>query len=88
LLTGKALFLWQKDRRRFRLESAHPDSSAEDVRANTGFDYDAADAVPSTLAPTNAELNLMRGPVARVIAENYPEFARRVWGALAELRPA
>jgi glutaconate CoA-transferase subunit B len=88
LLTGKALFLWQKDRRRFRLESAHPDSSAEDVRANTGFDYDAADAVPTTLAPTNAELNLMRGPVARVIAENYPEFARRVWGALAELRPA
>jgi hypothetical protein len=35
--------------------------------------------VPQTAAPTDEELDLIRGPVARVIAENYPEFARRVW---------
>jgi glutaconate CoA-transferase subunit B len=79
LLTGKALFAWQKDKRRFRLESVHPDSSAEDVRASTGFDYDAPAIVPPTPAPTAEELALMRGPVSRVIAENYPGFARRVW---------
>ena len=79
LLTGKALFIWQKGRRRFRLESVHPGSDAEDVRANTGFDYDAPALVPQTPAPTADELALMRGPVARVIAENYPGFARRVW---------
>jgi len=88
LLTGKALFLWQRDQRRFRLESVHPDSNADDVRANTGFDYDVPAAVPVTAIPTREELDLIRGPVAKVIAENYPEFARRVWGALAELRPA
>jgi len=89
LLTGKALFQWQKEKRRFLLQSVHPGSSAEDVRANTGFDYDAPASVPMTAAPTSEELALMRGPVARVIAENYPEFARRVWGAaLAVLRPA
>jgi glutaconate CoA-transferase subunit B len=79
LITGKALFAWQKDRRRFRLESVHPDSSAEDVRANTGFDYDAPASVPRTAPPTSEELALIRGPVAEVIAENYPAFARRVW---------
>jgi glutaconate CoA-transferase, subunit B len=79
LLTGKALFLWQKDQHRFRLESVHPDSSAEEVRAATGFDYDAPAYVPQTAAPTNDELDLIRGPVARVIAENYPGFASRVW---------
>jgi glutaconate CoA-transferase subunit B len=79
LLTGKALFAWQKDRRRFRLESVHPDSSAEDVRANTGFDYDAPAIVPPTPVPTAEEIALMRGPVSRVIAENYPGFAKRVW---------
>lgn len=79
LLTGKALFLWQKDQRRFRLESVHPDSSAQDVRANTGFDYNAPASVPQTAPPTSAELALIRGPVARVIAENYPGFAKRVW---------
>jgi len=81
LLTGKALFAWQKDKRRFRLESVHPDSSAADVRANTGFDYDAPATVPQTAAPTLEELAVIRGPVARVIAENYPGFAKRVWAA-------
>src|SRR6185503_602528 len=36
LVTGKALFSWQKERRRFRLESRHDD---EDIRAITGFDF-------------------------------------------------
>jgi glutaconate CoA-transferase subunit B len=80
LLTGKALFRWRKEKRRFLLESVHPGSSAEDVRANTGFEYDASDGVAQTPAPTDAELQLLRGPVAKAIAENYPAFARRVWG--------
>jgi len=81
LLTGKALFAWQKDQRRFLLQSVHPGSNADDVRANTGFDYDVPTQVPETPGPTPAALELLRGPVARVIAENYPEFARRVWGS-------
>ena len=79
LLTGKALFGWQSDTHRFRLESVHPGSSAEDVRKNTGFDYDAPQQVPQTPAPTKVELDLLRGPVASEIAVNYPEFARRIW---------
>jgi hypothetical protein len=38
---------------------------------------------PATPAPSDADLALMRGPVARVIAENYPAFARRVWAQRA-----
>jgi glutaconate CoA-transferase subunit B len=77
LLTGKALFSWQKDRRRFRLESLH---DGEDVRGLTGFDYDAPPAPPRTPAPSAEELALLRGAVAREMAVNYPDFARRVWG--------
>jgi glutaconate CoA-transferase subunit B len=79
LLTGKALFAWQKERRRFRLESVHPGATAEEVRENTGFDYDAPQQAPVTPAPDERELALMRGPVAREIAQNYPDFARRIW---------
>jgi glutaconate CoA-transferase subunit B len=57
----------------------HPGSSAEDVRKNTGFGYDAPQQVPQTPAPSKAELDLLRGPVASEIALNYPEFARRIW---------
>jgi glutaconate CoA-transferase subunit B len=77
LLTGKALFSWQKDRRRFRLESLH---DGEDVRSHTGFDYDAPQAVPRTPAPSAEDLALLRGAVASEMAANYPDFARKVWG--------
>ncbi|MEX0638546.1 MAG: hypothetical protein WD155_07405, partial [Burkholderiales bacterium] len=81
LLTGKALFRWQTEKQKFLLESVHPGWSADDVRANTGFDYDMPAQVPATAGPTPAELKLLRGPVTKVISGNYPEFARRVWGS-------
>jgi glutaconate CoA-transferase, subunit B len=77
LLTGKALFGWQTDRRRFRLESLH---DGEDVRSQTGFDYDAPPSVPRTAAPSAEELVLLRGAVAREMRASYPDFARKVWG--------
>ena len=86
LLTGKALFRWQKEKKRFVLESVHPGSSAEDVRANTGFEYDSPANVPETQGPSDKEIGLLRGPVAKVIAENYPDFARRVWGGAGAAR--
>jgi glutaconate CoA-transferase subunit B len=77
LLTGMALFSWQKERRRFRLESRH---EAVDIRAITGFDYDSPDEVPLTPPPSAAELELLRGPVAKLVAADYPDFAKKVWG--------
>jgi glutaconate CoA-transferase subunit B len=77
LVTGKAHFSWQKDKRRFRLESTHEPG---DIRAETGFDFDAPSAVPLTPPPSPEELDLLRGAVKREMALDYPDFARRVWG--------
>jgi glutaconate CoA-transferase subunit B len=77
LLTGKALFSWQKDKRRFRLESVHDDGV--DIRAETGFDFDQQD-LKVTPPPTAEDLSLLRGPVATALAADYPDFAKRVWG--------
>jgi len=76
LLTGKALFSWQKAKRRFRLQSVH---EAGDVRGDTGFDYDAPGEVPLTPRPSAEDLSLLRGPVAQAIAADYADFAKRVW---------
>ena len=81
LLTGRALFSWQKERRRFRLQSVHPGHTAAEVRENTGFDYDGVACEEPTPEPSREELSLLRGPVRGEIAANYPEFAARVWGA-------
>jgi glutaconate CoA-transferase subunit B len=77
LLTGKALFSWQREKRRFRLESVH---EAADIRSETGFSYDSPATVPATPAPSAEELVLLRGPVAGEMAADYPDFAKRVWG--------
>ena len=79
LLTGKALFGWQRDRRRFRLESVHPGHTVQEIRENTGFDYDVLSSCPETEQPSAAELTAIRNKVAPEIAANYPEFAARVW---------
>lgn len=79
LLTGKAVFAWQKDRRRFRLESVHPGHTLVEVKRDTGFDFDCGANVATTTLPNDEDLSLLRGPVAREIAANYPDFARRVW---------
>ena len=77
LLTGKALFSWDREKRRFRLESVHEPG---DIRADTGFSFDAVDPPPLTPAPSAEDLALLRGPVAKAIAADYPDFAKRVWG--------
>jgi len=79
LLTGKALFRWQKDKRRFLLESVHPGHAVDEVRDITGFQFDE-ERVDETAATAAQDLALLRGPVAARIAPDYPDFARRVWG--------
>jgi glutaconate CoA-transferase, subunit B len=79
LLTGKALFSWRRDKRRFRLDSVHPGCSLQEVRDGTGFDFDVVQNLEETKGPSAEELEALRGPVAAQIARDYPDFARRVW---------
>ena len=83
LVTGRAVFAWQPGKRRFRLGSVHPGHSADEIREHTGFEYDTPARIGVTAEPTPEELALLRGPVAREIAANYPDFAQRVWGSAA-----
>jgi glutaconate CoA-transferase subunit B len=84
LLTGLALFDFDKSQKRFRLRSVHRGVSAADVRANTGFDYDEPADVPTTPEPDADTLALLRGRVTNELAETYPQFA----GTLAAERAA
>ena len=75
LLTGLALFDFDKERKRFRLRSVHRGTSRADVKANTGFDYDAPASAPTTPEPDAETLALLRGRVTEELAETYPQFA-------------
>lgn len=75
LLTRMALFFFDRERPGFRLASVHPGHSLEEVRDNTGFDFDCPQSVPATAAPDRASLALVRGAVRNEVAEAYPRFA-------------
>jgi glutaconate CoA-transferase, subunit B len=78
LVTGLCVFDFDRERRRFRLASVHPGHDLDEVRANTGFDFDAPDSVPPTAAPDAESRALIRDSVGREIAEVYPQFANRL----------
>ena len=75
LITGRCLFDWRRDERRFALRSIHPGETAASVRDATGFDYAEPADVPVSPEPSaelRAEIrDLVRGEVAEV----YPRFA-------------
>jgi glutaconate CoA-transferase subunit B len=75
LLTGLAWFSFDKQKHRFRLESVHPEHSVEEIRDQTGFEFDCPEEVPFTLAPEPEILALIRGRIRNEIAETYPRFA-------------
>ncbi len=80
LVTSLCVFGFDRARGRFSLTSAHPGVSRETVRAATGFDYDEPAQVPVTPAPDAATLALLRGDIARTVADTYPAFAAQTWG--------
>jgi glutaconate CoA-transferase, subunit B len=79
LLTGRALFSWQPERRRFRLESVHGGASEQEIRETTGFEFDPNPRLAPTAAPSAEEISLLRTKISGRIAADYPEFAKRVW---------
>jgi glutaconate CoA-transferase subunit B len=49
------------------------------VMENTGFDFDRPADVPTTPVPSTETLQMMRAVVAPMLADVYPEFARKVF---------
>lgn len=79
LLTNLCWFSFDRQRRRFTLESVHRGHSVEEVRDNTGFDFDCPAQVPETAAPDAATLQLLRTRIAAEIGETYPRFVAQVF---------
>jgi len=82
LVTNRCLFDFDRARRRFRLASVHPGHSVAEVMENTGFDFDRPADVPTTPVPSTETLQMMRAVVAPMLADVYPEFARKVFNVV------
>lgn len=75
LVTSRCIFAFSPERRRFALKSVHRGQTLAEVKANTGFDFDAPDEIAETPPPTAEMLELLRGSVAPEIAALFPKYA-------------
>jgi glutaconate CoA-transferase subunit B len=82
LVTSRCLFEFDRAHRRFGLASVHPGHTVAEVVENTGFDFDRPAEVPTTPAPSAQTLRLLRTIVAPMLAEVYPQFAKRVFNVV------
>ncbi len=80
LVTNLCVYAYDRSRQRFRLECLHPGTTLDEVRDNTGFEFDCPDDPPITPPPEPERLALIRGRIAGELAETYPEFASRRLG--------
>jgi glutaconate CoA-transferase subunit B len=78
LVTGIALFDFADGR--FTLRTPMPGHTVEEIRRETGFEFDApADDTATVPPPTATELAALRGPVRAEVAEIYPRFAAQAF---------
>ena len=80
LVTPLCHFSFDKGLGRFKLESIHPGHTLEEVRDNTGFDFDCPETVPETPMLDATTTTLLRDTISVRIAKTYPKFAKRVFG--------
>ncbi|MDX1487384.1 MAG: CoA-transferase [Acidiferrobacterales bacterium] len=78
LVTGRCVFAFDRTKRRFYLASIHPGHTLQEIRDQTGFEFDVADDVEETLVPDSDTLALIRGRVGEAIGRVYPAFAQRL----------
>lgn len=74
LVTPLCVFDFDREMRRFRLSSLHAGVTLEEVRDNTGFDFDLPECIPVTPAPEPDRLALLRGRIRKEIQDTYPRF--------------
>ncbi len=84
LVTPRCVFVFDRARARFRLESVHPQHRLEEVIENTGFEFDWSEPVQTTPSPSAEVLKTLRGPIAAKISQLYPSFAAGGFGATAQ----
>lgn len=75
LVTSRCVFDFIKSPGVFRLRSLHPGHSLEEIKDNTGFQFEIAEKLIETPAPTPEMLRLLRDVVAEEISHLYPQFA-------------
>ena len=79
LLTNRALFKFNKKYKRFSLLNLNHKETIKSVIDLTGFKFDIDDNISEMKKPDNKRIDILRNQIAPMVADFYPEFAKRIW---------
>ncbi len=79
LLTNKALFSFNKERKKFKLEKISRGLTFNDIIKNTGFTFEHNKNFNFFESPSQNRINILRNIIAPKVLDFYPEFAKKVW---------
>ena len=79
LLTNRALFKFNKKNKRFSLLNLNNDETIQNIVDLTGFKFDIDENISEMNKPHNKRIDILRNQIAPMVAEFYPEFAKRIW---------
>ena len=78
MVTSLGVFMFDRERRRFRLQSVHPGHTIEEILDHTGFEFNPPDICETTCGPSPGELAMIRHQVRAEVGQVYPRFAARL----------
>ncbi len=76
LVTERCVFRFDKPRRRFALATVHPGHTVDEIRAETGFDFDAPDEIATTPVPDRVNPDPPPRPGRRSHRRDLPRLRR------------
>jgi glutaconate CoA-transferase subunit B len=76
VVTDLCVLEFSPARGRLELASLHPGVRLDDVQAKTGFPLHPPTPTPTSPAPSERELGLLRGPLREALEQFYPEYVR------------
>ena len=80
LVTSKAVFTFDREKRCFRLLSLHPGEDLRGLIEATGFEFEHDTQPLVTLSPDHETQQLIQKSIAPKVADTYPQFAERLVG--------
>ena len=88
LVTGKAMFSFDKNKPGFDLQSIHPGHDLAEVKDATGFQFGHGPDPETTADPDARVLKILRETVLDDLTETYPDFAVKLRADIDDLNSA
>ncbi len=79
LITNRALFSFNREDKKFKIEKINPELSLDEVIESTGFEFKTNKNLKYFTMPPQKRIDILRNIIAPKVLNFYPQFAKKLW---------